>query len=879
MKAHPLKVAREQRGWSQAKIAEALGVTTRTVIRWEQGQAIPFPYYREQICLLFGKSVQELGLVVSIKDTFEEEGPHTYQSQVAQPETEATLTDPTIPTYSHVNGLIGRENTLQSIKQVLLHTEKYAQTALYGLPGIGKTAIAVALTTDREVQNHFRDGILWAGLGPNPNRLGLLTHWGALLGISPKDVENVTSSKAWSRTLHAIIGQRRMLLIIDDAWSIEDAMALQVGGSRCAHLLTTRQPHIGFAFTPDSAQAISELQEADGVALLARFVPQLVQSEPEQAQTLERLVGGLPLALTLMGKYLAAQAFTQQPRRLQTALNQLHSTEKRIHISMPIMPDKSSTDLPDGIPFSLYTTIQVSDQHLPLQAHAALCALATFPPKPNSFSEEAALLVSQQTVEILDILWDAGLLESYGAGRYTLHQTIADYAATLGGLTEARQRLVSTMVEYIQTRQHDYEALGSEVTNILAALDCAVTFEMHTFLIQGIIAFADFMHLRGLYKQAYYYLKKALHVPQGEIHPADRLLVLQRLAHFAMMCGIYEEAQNDGLQGLALALTPKETRIECDRLSSLGQAAYKRGDCLEATTHIEHALRLARQLDDSERICTLLSLRGRTLQLQGNSRQTMFYFQEGFSLTQQKGHQQATIHLLTSLGTATGELGNYDQSDQYCLTDLVLARRLNNQDVQIRLLNSRGSTDWNQGEFSQAAAYYHEGLALARQIGHQEHTTRVLSNLGATSWEQGKHVQAEQYLRESVDIARQLDHCENLLFALTNLGSLLGRQEQYASANICFQESLELAQQLGSSWHISGILNDWGEIHLRHRQLDAAAAVFHEVIKQHNTTDQNSEVIAKALYGLARIALLQSNHTETLSLSQKSIERLEAMGH
>ncbi|HEX3643609.1 MAG TPA: hypothetical protein VHV10_20160, partial [Ktedonobacteraceae bacterium] len=56
------------------------------------------------------------------------------------------------------------------------------------------------------------------------------------------------------------------------------------------------------------------------------------------------------------------------------------------------------------------------------------CALAIFPPKPHSFSEEAALVISQQPRETLDELWDAGLLENWGSGRYTLHQIVATYA-------------------------------------------------------------------------------------------------------------------------------------------------------------------------------------------------------------------------------------------------------------------------------------------------------------------------------------------------------------------------------------------------------------------------------------------------------------------
>jgi len=68
MKSHPLKVERELHGWSQAKVAEAVGTNVRTVIRWEQGQSVPYPYYREQLCTLFGKNARELGLLENVDD-------------------------------------------------------------------------------------------------------------------------------------------------------------------------------------------------------------------------------------------------------------------------------------------------------------------------------------------------------------------------------------------------------------------------------------------------------------------------------------------------------------------------------------------------------------------------------------------------------------------------------------------------------------------------------------------------------------------------------------------------------------------------------------------------------------------------------------------
>src|SRR5215469_150468 len=63
MDTHPLKIERKLRGWSQSKLAEALGITTRTVSRWEQGLSVPYPYYREQLCALFGKNARELGML------------------------------------------------------------------------------------------------------------------------------------------------------------------------------------------------------------------------------------------------------------------------------------------------------------------------------------------------------------------------------------------------------------------------------------------------------------------------------------------------------------------------------------------------------------------------------------------------------------------------------------------------------------------------------------------------------------------------------------------------------------------------------------------------------------------------------------------------
>jgi transcriptional regulator with XRE-family HTH domain/energy-coupling factor transporter ATP-binding protein EcfA2 len=72
-----LRQAREQRGWSQERLAQELEVSPQTVSRWECGTAFPYPHYREQLCLLFEKSVEELGLIQERAD----DGPEDLASQ------------------------------------------------------------------------------------------------------------------------------------------------------------------------------------------------------------------------------------------------------------------------------------------------------------------------------------------------------------------------------------------------------------------------------------------------------------------------------------------------------------------------------------------------------------------------------------------------------------------------------------------------------------------------------------------------------------------------------------------------------------------------------------------------------------------------------
>ncbi len=296
MKANQyLKSARILRGWSQVKVAEVVGTDPVTVSRWERGLSFPYPHFREKLCLLFEKNAEELGLVQTLPAS-EEHISHV-----------TALYDPMLPLpFTGVTGLVGRDTMIAQLRQRVCASESTNSIALHGLPGVGKTALAVNLAYDLAIRAHFSDGILWAGLGPQPTLLGQLSRWGALLETAPSLSEASPQRRleAWAEAIHVAIGTRRMLLIIDDAWTIEAALAFKVGGPHCAYIVTTRFPQIALQFASDSPVIVHELNEDESLALVAQWEPDVATHEQQDIRELIHLVGGLPLALTLMSRYL-----------------------------------------------------------------------------------------------------------------------------------------------------------------------------------------------------------------------------------------------------------------------------------------------------------------------------------------------------------------------------------------------------------------------------------------------------------------------------------------------------------------------------------------------------------------------------------------------
>jgi transcriptional regulator with XRE-family HTH domain len=419
---------RTQRKLSQIDLADLLGVTKLTVGRWERGEMMPRQYFRERLSQIFDAQ----GLFFTrVED----------ESALVEPVPSSPLYDPAIP-LSPVISLVGREQDLARIKAQLQSNEMI--TALHGLPGVGKTSLAIQLVHDPEIRASFCDGILWAGLGPTPDICSLLNRWGAGLRLgdaflSSRDIQEKCQA------LREALGTRSMLLVLDDTWRLEDVYVLLcVGGPNCRVLLTTRFPTIATVDGNAYPFTISELDEEQSLTLLRNLAPEAVSHYETEVRELVRGVGGLPLALTLLGKHLHKESYHAPARRIGAAIERLSRVDERFKISQRSHAS-AHPSLPDGAVISLPSIVEVTDRLLSPLAREALYALSVLPRKPESFSENAALTVASCTIHELDELLDAGLLEVQGEDRYRLHPIISDYAGLhLDSQTEwiVRQRLL-----------------------------------------------------------------------------------------------------------------------------------------------------------------------------------------------------------------------------------------------------------------------------------------------------------------------------------------------------------------------------------------------------------------------------------------------------
>ncbi|MDQ2906821.1 MAG: helix-turn-helix domain-containing protein [Chloroflexota bacterium] len=289
---HPLKRAREQRGWTQKELAEKLKIDTKTVNRWENGKSIPRSYYRTLLSELLQKSVEELGFRMQTQEDCREA--------------------------PHVEKLHGRSIEYAQLEQSI--TEGQCQLAVVlGVGGVGKTTLAARLT--EQVKDSF-EYVFWRRLQNAPPLEPILRE--CIRFLSDQQTVDLPQATVDAQLLVLIqlLRERRCLLVLDNLESIMQPgqragqyregyenygqLIQRIGEAqhRSCLLLTSREKPREVARLENTGPAVrsfhlSGLEQSAGRAILQD--KNLAGSDADW-ERLIRIYSGNPLALKLISE-------------------------------------------------------------------------------------------------------------------------------------------------------------------------------------------------------------------------------------------------------------------------------------------------------------------------------------------------------------------------------------------------------------------------------------------------------------------------------------------------------------------------------------------------------------------------------------------------
>ncbi|MET9465170.1 NB-ARC domain-containing protein [Streptomyces sp. NPDC006544] len=317
--------------------------------------------------------------------------------------------------------LIGREGVCGDLDRHLttrLGGSAPALLAITGMPGVGKTALALNWSNARA--GSFPDGQLYvdlrgfqdnAPMTPSAALRGFLAALGHRADTLPEDVHELSS------TYRTALAGRRMLILLDNAQSADQVRPLLPNSPGSVTVVTSRSRLAGLTIRDGAVRIdLGCLPENASVRLLAKIIgTDRVHAEPEAAAALVSLCGNLPLALHIMAERLARHSDTLMSEWVDVLTGN---------------PDRlDDLDIPGDPTTSLRAVFSWSYLALPA-ATSRLFRLLGLSGEPEFEASQVKLaFCEEEAIEAgLAMLVDSHLLTSPAPGRFRLHELVRLYA-------------------------------------------------------------------------------------------------------------------------------------------------------------------------------------------------------------------------------------------------------------------------------------------------------------------------------------------------------------------------------------------------------------------------------------------------------------------
>jgi tetratricopeptide (TPR) repeat protein/transcriptional regulator with XRE-family HTH domain len=736
-----LRAYRRSSGLSQEELAERSGLTTRMISNLESGRT-QWPFLN---------SLRRLADALDLRDAERTEfmsfgGRRTARSAIRSGRS-GTRAGPAMPRQLPfaMPAFVGRRAQLAALSELTHGLDGTgAVTVVCGTAGVGKTALAVHF--GHQAAALFPDGQLYvnlAGFSPSgtpltPGRAvrGFLD----ALGVRPEQIPVGRDRQA--ALYRSLLAERRMLVVLDNAADEQQVRPLLPGSPGCLTVVTSRRQLAGLAAAEGAALITLDcLSNAEALQLLAaRLGAGRMAAEPEAADDLVTLCGGLPLALAIVAARGAVRpGFT---------LAELAAELRQAGTSL----DALDTGDPGA---SIRPVFSWSCQALSAPAARMFRLLGLHPGPDVSVAAAASLarLGRPGAWIVLDELTRASLLTEHRPGRYTLHDLLrayaAEQAAAADGDGEQRAAAGRLLDHYLHTSHAAALLLGPAVSPLSLAAPAAGTQleqpaddhqAMAWFAAEHQVLLAMVSHAAASGSDSH-----AWQIPWAMENYLDRQ-------------GHWDDLAATQFTALTAAERLRDKAAQAHAHRNIGHARFWHGYHDEARDHLSQALELYQQLGDGVSqgrshldLELVLDYLGRYRDGLGHARQALQLFQEA-------GHRRMEPYALNAIGWACAHLGDHAEALHACQQALELDRQVGDSVLESDIWDSFGYIRHQLGQHAEAITCYQNAMRIRRETGQKYHLAVSLARLGDVWHSSGDLDAARDAWQEALAILDDLGH-------------------------------------------------------------------------------------------------------------------------
>lgn len=694
-----------------------------------------------------------------------------------------------------VSGFTGRDEQLAELDRLLLASDDGTAvviSAVSGTGGVGKTALA--LRWSHRARDQFPDGQLHADLrGYDPDQpvepAQALATLLRSLGVADAEMPRELADRvARYRTL---LDGRRMLVLLDNAFSAEQVRPLLPGSPSCRVLITSRDTLTGLVARDGAGRlTLDRLPPEEALALLRTLLgANRVEVESEAAADLVERCELLPLALRIAAEHAAS--------RPALSLAKLAAELDQHRLDLLDTGDERT---------AIRSVFSWSYRQLPPQLAQAFRLIGLHPGQDFDAFALAALTDTDLATahRVLDQLRDVHLVESNNAGRFRLHDLLREYAAELAG-TDSQP-----VCRAAQTRLFALYAYTAAV-----AMDLIYPHEA----------------------------AQRPRIPRPHT-PAVSLGAESNAA-------VWLDAELANLLATADAAAIDRPTHILHLSSTLHRHLRTRALSTEAEALHGQALQTARRIGDRRGELNALNAIGHTNRSQGRHGPAVDNFEHATYIAREIGDRGGEHNALWGLGDVHRMRADYGLAVDCYQQALNIAREVGDRGGELNALWGLGETHRVLGRHELASDCYRRSLAVARGVDHRSGELTALTGLGEVHRAQGRYAQAIPFYSQALDVARDIGHRLGELRALVGLGDAYRMQDLNELAGDCYQQALNIARDIGNRNGQFEVLHSLGYAHLATRQPWQALTHHQQALDLARKLDQRDDQ-ARALHGLAR---------------------------